>query len=244
MKKILLFAFSVTVAQTSFSQSPVSDSLKRHYLNTYEQALRLNDIELVINSLNNALIEMKAPQSMLYKDTLSMFYFSNKSYFPSYYLAQEVYNGDSSNYKALARIGECLQAGADYKKAADAFEKAAPALRSSYYFYQLAVCNYSLKNTSATQVNADRALADTNSNHIPVIFTMPNGNEQQVPVSSAALNLKGVVMMDEKNYNKAKEYLQAALKIYPNFQGAQQNVLTCDSKMKGTKPVLKSKPRG
>ena len=87
-------------------------------------------------------------------------------------------------------------------------------------------------------------MADSNSNHIPVIFTMPNGNEQQVPVSSAALNLKAVVMMDEKNYGKAKDYLQAALKIYPSFQGAQQNVLTCDNKTKGTKPVVKTKPKG
>lgn len=244
MKKVLVFAVTFMVAHATFSQVSVGDSLKKHYLSSYEQALRFNDIEMVISSLNNALVEMKSPQNLLYKDTLSMFYFSNKAYFPSFFLAQEVYNADSTNFKALARIGECYQAGAEYKKAAFAFENAAPALKNPYYYYQLAVCQYSLKNASAAQASADKALADSNSNHIPVIFTMPNGNEQQVPVSSAALNLKAVVMMDAKNYDKAREYLQAALKIYPTFQGAQQNVLTCDTKSKGTKPVVKTKPKG
>ena len=244
MKKIFIFAALFLAFQTSFSQVSVSDSLKKHYLSCYEQALRLNDIQMVINSLNNALVEIKGPQSISYKDTLSMFYFSNKAYFPSYYLAQEVYNADSGNYRTLARIGECFQAGSDYKKAAAVFEKAAPILNSPYFYYQLAVCYYSLKNASGALSNADKVLADTSSNHIPVIFTMPNGNEQQVPVSSAAYNLKAVMMMDSKNYGKAKEYLQSSLKVYPNFLGAQQNVLTCENKTKGTKPSVKNKPGG
>ena len=63
-------------------------------------------------------------------------------------------------------------------------------------------------------------------------------------MSAAAFNLKGVIMMDAKNYTKAREYLQTALKIYPNFQGAKQNVLNCDKNEKGTKPTVKAKPKG
>ena len=244
MKKIVSVALFGVIAITANSQVSVKESLKQHYMNTYEQALKLNDLELAINSLNNALVEMPAEQSMLYKDTLSMLYFSNKAYLPSFILAQEVYKADPKNISALARTGDCYQAGADYKNAVAAFEIVAPALKSPYYYYQLAVCQYSLKSSLESQVNADKAMADTNSNKIPVIFTLPNGQEQQVPLSAAAYNLKGVIMMDDKNFVKAKEYFQSALKIYPNFQGVQQNMITCEKNSKGIKPAVKPKTKG
>ena len=244
MKKLLYVTFILAVVNISTANGQVGDSLKKHYLNTYEQALKLDDLGLAINSLNNALVEMTGAQSMLFKDTLSMLYFSNKAYLQAFLLAQEVYTADPNNIKALARMGDCYQSGADYKNAAAAFEKVAPALKSSFYYYQLGVCQYSLKKPDDAQANADKAIADTNSNHIPAVFTLPTGQEQQVPVSAAAFNLKGVIMMDAKNYSKAREYLQTALKIYPNFQGAKQNVLNCDKNEKGAKPTVKAKPKG
>jgi len=243
MKKTLTLALVLALSYTAYPQGAFSDSLKKHYLNLYENALNYNDLPLAISAVNNALVEMSGSQSLLYKDTLSILYFNNKSYLPSYMLAQEVYKADPTNYNALGRIGECLQTDADYKGAAEAFEKVAPAMKSPYYFYQLAVCQYSLKKSSECLMNADKALADTNSNKIAAVFTMPNGYAQQVPVSCAALNLKAVVMMDQKNYVKAKELLQQALKIYPDFQGAQQNLVNCDNAAKG-KQSGKPKPKG
>ena len=236
MKKVLSVAFVLAAAKFSYSQVSVSDSLKKHYFNTYEHALKYNDLGLAITSLNNLIVEMPASQAMAYKDTLSMLYFSRKDYLTCLLLAQEVYKANSSNINALARAGDCFQASGDYKNAATAFETVAPALKDPFYYYQLAVCQYSLKKIPDCQANADKVLADTNSNHIAVIFVLPNGSEQRVPVSAAALNLKSVLLMDTKNYAQAKQLLQTALKIYPDFQGAQQNVLTCD---KNSKP----KPR-
>ena len=241
MKKVFYLAFITIAAHTADAQVSVGDSLKKHYLNTYEQALKLSDVQLGINSLNNALVEMTGTQSLLYKDTLSILYFSNKEYYSSFLLAQDVSKADPSNIKALARTGECYQAASDYKNAADVFEKVAPALKNPYFYYQLAVCQYSLKKADESVVNADKALADTNSNHIGVVFTLPDGQEQQVPVSAAANNLKGVVMMDKKNYEKALEYYKAALKIYPNFEGARRNADTCEKNAKGIKPTTKTK---
>ena len=243
MKKMITMALVLVLAQTAYPQGSFSESLKKHYLAVYENSLNYNDLPLAINALNNALVEMSGPESLLYKDTLSILYFNNKSYLPSYMLAQEVYKANPGNYNALGRIGECYQADADYKNAAASFEKAAPALKSPYYYYQLAVCQYSLKMANDCVASADKALADTNSSKIAAVFTMPNGYAQQVPVSCAALNLKAVVQMDMKNYTKAKELLVLALKIYPDFQGAQQNVAACDNSLKGTKPTGKPKPK-
>ena len=244
MKKILSIAFILIVANTSFSQVSVIDSLKKHYFNTFEQALKYKDIGLAINSLNNVIAEMPAKQALVYKDTLSMLYFNRKEYLSSLLMAQEVYKANPSNTNALARIGDCYQASGDYKNAADAFEIAAPALNNPYYYYQLGVCQYSLKKVTECMANADKVLSDTNSNHIPVIFVLNNGSEQQVPVSVAALNMKAVVMMSNKNFTQAKQLLENALKIFPDFQGAKQNMITCDSNIKGIKPTANTKPKG
>ncbi len=241
MKKVFYLAFIVVAAHTAEAQVSIGDSLKKHYLSTYEQALKLSDVQLGINSLNNALVEMTGTQSLLYKDTLSILYFSNKAYYSAFLLAEEVSKADPSNTKALARTGECYQAGSDYKNAAEVYEKVAPILKNPYFYYQLAICQYSLKKPDESLVNADKALADTNSNHIGVVFILPDGQEQQVPVSAAAINLKGVVMMDKKDFAKALEYYRAALKIYPNFEGARRNADTCEKKVKGTKPTAKTK---
>ena len=166
MKKVLSVAFVLAAAKFSYSQVSVSDSLKKHYFNTYEHALKYNDLGLAITSLNNLIVEMPASQAMAYKDTLSMLYFSRKDYLTCLLLAQEVYKANSSNINALARAGDCFQASGDYKNAATAFETVAPALKDPFYYYQLAVCQYSLKKIPDCQANADKVLADTNSNHI------------------------------------------------------------------------------
>ena len=83
--------------------------------------------------------------------------------------------------------------------------------------------------------SADKAAADTNSQNYSVVFNMPNSYSQQVPLKAAALNLKAVLFMDVAKYVKAKEYLQQALAIFPNFEGAKQNAVNCDKSLKELK---------
>ena len=73
---------------------------------------------------------------------------------------------------------------------------------------------------------------------------MPNNYTQEVPLKAAALNLKAVLYMDVAKYVKAKEYLQQALAIFPNFEGAKQNVVNCDNRLKELKTKDKTKPKG
>ena len=245
MKKTMISALILLFAYTAYPQGPVNESLKKHYFNLYEQALKYDDLPLAIISLNNVLVEMPTgKESMKYKDTLSILYFNNKMYLPSFLLASEVYKADTINYAALGRMGECYQVNNDFKSAADAFEKAAPALKNPFYYYQLAICQYNLKKPDDCLANADKAAADTNSQNYSVVFNMPNSYSQQVPLKAAALNLKAVLFMDIAKYIKAKEYLQQALAIFPNFEGAKQNAVNCDKSLKELKTKDKIKPKG
>ena len=237
MRKLLLFLAGMIIFSISYAQLSVSDSLKNHYQKTYQQALQYNDINVAVNSLQNIIAEIHGKNEMLMKDTLAMLYFASKSYYSALLLSKEVYQSNPSNINALARAAECYQNLGDAKNAIADYETVTPVLKNPYYYYQLAACQYELKRYAECETNISKVLADTSSNRIGVVFTLPNGNEQQIPASAAVLNMKAVMRMDIKNYAEAKSYLENALKIFPDFEGAKQNLSYCNDSLKTTKPA-------
>jgi len=244
MKKICLFLAGAIVMNTSQAQLSVKDSLREHYQKTYQQGLQYNDINVAINSLQNIIAETTGKNEMLLKDTLAMLYFASKSYYSSLLLSKEVYQANPNNVNARARAGECNQNLGEIKSAIEDYEKVTPILKNPYYYYQLAACQYGLKRYTECLVSVSKVLADTNSNKIAVSFILPNGDEQRVPASAGALNMAAIMKLDTKNYADAKLLLENALKIYPEFQGAQQNLKFCNENLKptkATKPAVKGK---
>ncbi len=240
MRKSLLLIIGIIIIQISNAQSSFSESVKDHYQKTYQQALQYNDINVAINSLQNIMAETPGNDKFLLKDTLSMLYFASKNYYSALLLAKEVYHSTPSNVNARARAGECNQNLGETKDAITDYEIVAPVLKNPYYYYQLAVCQYGLKRITECETNINKVLIDTNSNKIGVSFILPNGNEQQVPVSAAVLNMRAVMRMDAKNYTDAKKYLENALQIFPEFEGARQNLNYCNENLKSTKPAKSS----
>ncbi len=247
MRKIFVLFAGLWATSCSFAQS-MSDNLKSHYQKTYQQALQYNDVNVAINALQNIIAETPGNENILLKDTLSMLYFATKSYYSSLILSKEVYKANPNNVNALARSGESNQNLGELKSAIEDYEKAAPILKSPYYYYQLAACQYGLKRYTECEASINKVLADSNSNKIAVSFILPSGGEQQVPASAGALNMAAIMKIDTKNYAMAKTYLEAALKLYPDFEGAKQNLAYCNENLKGTKPAKTpapaNKPKG
>lgn len=246
MKKILPLLALTAFFSISYGQSPITDSLKKHYLKTYNQALHYNDVSSAIGALQGYLA---IDNNILYKDTLSMLYFSGGSYISSLLLAEEVTQSTPANYRAVARTAECYRQLGDVKKAIDAYEKVCPVLKEPYYYYQLASSQYQLKRVGECETNLQRVIADTASNRTAVNFTLEDGRVQQVPASAAAYNFLGIIRMEANDLAGAQKNLQQAMKLYPEFLGAQQNLQLCESKMKPAKStakpaVPKTKPKG
>lgn len=230
-------AFSAVEAQDA-------DGMKRHYLKIYDNALIYNDARAAINALHGYIA---LDSGAAYKDTLSMLYFSTKAYVSALILAEEVYKKVPGNTEAMARAAECYDELGDPKTAVGLFEQVVPKTRNPYHIYKMAVGQYQLKRTLECEASARAVLADTSSKKIGVSFTSIDGSQQAVPVSAAAANLLGVLKMDAKNYAGAKVDFQEALKMFPDFAGAKQNLEACDKALKGgTKVPAKTpaKPKG
>ncbi len=241
MKRIVSFFVFVLIVGAASGQT--ADSLKKHYLKVYSQAVRYNDVNTAIGALNGYIA---VDNNIAFKDTLSMLYFSTGAYFSSLVLADEVYQAAPSNMEALARTGECYQHLGDAKKAIDAYEKVCPVLKEPYYYYQLASAQYSLKRVGECEANLQRVIADTNSKRTAVSFSLADGRVQQVPANAAAYNFFGIIKMEANDLANSKKLLQQALALYPDFLGAKQNLELCESKLKpaGKTQAAKPKPKG
>jgi tetratricopeptide (TPR) repeat protein len=244
MKKwFSLFILIITTGLYAAAQD--SDAMKKHYLKMYNQALQYNDVNAAINALHGYIA---GDDNLFYKDTLSMLYFSNKSYYSALLLAEEVYKKNPANIAAMARAGECYDELGDPKTAITLFEQVSPKTKNPYHYYKLALSQYQLKRTAESQSTARIVIADTNSNKVGVSFQMGDGTQQLVPVNAAASNLLGVMEMEAKNYEAAKVHFKQALAFFPQFAGAQQNLkVTEDNTKKPVKTPVKTsgtKPKG
>ncbi|MEO7923945.1 MAG: tetratricopeptide repeat protein [Chitinophagaceae bacterium] len=238
MKKFLPFLFSLGIAAGVNAQD--SAAMKKHYLKMYTQAAAYNDLNAGINALHGYLA---IDNSLNYKDTLSMLYFTNKNYYSALLTGEEVYKAMPSNTEAMARTAECYDELGDPKTAVSLYEQVSPKTKNPYHFYKLAVGQYQLKRTAEAELSARIVLADTSSKRIGVNFTSVDGSQQAVPVNAAAANLLGVLKMDAKNYTGAKADFQQALVFYPQFVGAKQNLEACEKNLKGGAKAP-AKPKG
>ena len=228
MRKIVSVFVGLLVLTATRAQD--TESMKKHYLRTYNNAIHYNDINVAINALHGY---MAVDSGLTYKDTLSILYFNAKSYISSLILAEEVYKNQPGNTLAMARAAECYDELGDPKTAVGLFEQVVPKTRNPYHIYKMAVGQYQLKRTLECEASARAVLADTTSKKLGVLFTSVDGSQQAVPLSAAASNLMGVLKMEAKNYTGAKADFQQALTYFPNFTGAKQNLDVCEKNLKG-----------
>jgi tetratricopeptide (TPR) repeat protein len=239
MKKIFIYLVCISFVTGVSAQD--NEALSKHYLTVYRQAINYNDANAAINALHNYIA---INNSIAYKDTLSILYFTTKSYYSSLLIGEEVNKAAPDNLDAMARTAECYDELGDPKTAAGLYEKVLPKTKNPYQYYRLAICQFQLKRIVESEASAKTALADTSSKSIGVKFTQMGGIEQMVPVNAAAANLLGVLKMNNKDFTGALVNFKQALTLYPDFAGAKDNLVMCEKNMKKAPVKSPAKPKG
>ena len=246
MKNLAFLLFcTIIIFSGAAAQTTDSSALKAHYLKVYDQALVYNDVNAAINALHGYIA---IDNNLLYKDTMSMLYFSIKLYYSALILSEEVYKKLPTNIEAMARAADCYDELGDSKTSVSLFEQVCPKTKNVYHYYKLALGQYQLKRTAECEATIKIIMADSNSKKTGVNFQMGDGSRQAVPLIAAAANLLGVMQMDLKNYEAGKAYYKQALAFFPQFGGAQQNMKICEDKtkttVKGPVKTPANKPKG
>ncbi|MEP7168191.1 MAG: hypothetical protein ABI855_02360 [Bacteroidota bacterium] len=200
---------------------PVKDSIPDE-IKIYHLALSFADYEVAKNAIFSLIA--KNPNRIDYLDSLARLYFSMNAYPQALAASDFVLKSQPDNQQMLELSAICHSAMKNEKEALSTYEKLYAKTKSVYHLYQIAVLQYSLQRTGECSTSIETILADKDAATQKIQISYDEQNAQNVPLTAAAYNLKGVLAKDAKDIEKAKSNFNESLKIYPEFQLAKNNL--------------------
>lgn len=187
----------------------------------YRTALKYGDLPVARNAVMDLII--KYPDKTQWKDTLLAIYGAMGMYEQAILLGEEIIQTKANDTNTLRIVAVSYENLGVLNKAIEYYDKVL-ALRNDLFFrYKLAICQYGLKRNAESMANVDKIIGDKSVGDQKVNISYESGN-QDVPMLAAALNLGGIIFIDEHKYPEAKFYFESALKLEPNFMLAQNNL--------------------
>jgi len=220
MKKYILVFLLLVVAIACNNKNKTKNKHER-YVKTYENALRLGDINVAIN----ACYEILANDSTLinYYDTLVYLYLNTRNQGSTYLTARESLKYKPDNPK-MTRIA------ADYARDLGMPDTAIMFYRKTFSLtndlenlYDVAQAQYNQGNYAGAEETADLIIKNPNSEKQKISISLDKVEAQSVPLKAAALNVKGTIFIELGNKEIALRYIEEALALAPDFSVARKN---------------------
>ena len=231
---LLLLCKSVVFAQKKTAESSVpkaeiaetqpqsmKDSIPDE-VKIYHIALSFADYEVAKNAMFSLIV--KNPSRIDYLDSLARIYFSMNAYPQCLAAAEFVLKAQPDNQQMMELSAICQNAMKNEKEALEMYDKLYAKSKSVYHLYQIAVLQYSLQRNGECKTSIETILADKDAPNQKMQISYDEQNAQNVPLIAAAYNLRAVLEKDLKETDKAKADFEAAIKAYPDFKLAKNNL--------------------
>jgi tetratricopeptide (TPR) repeat protein len=226
---------TIAIAQpkTTASGVPLKDtSIYNLERSVYKNALKYSDLTVA----KDAVYKMMAinPSDKSLRDTLLYLYFSGGSFGQCVLLSRELLaeNPSRSNILEVKAVSE--QNLGLVKEALESYEKLYATSKNLFHLYQVSVLQYQLKRYGECNNNIETILKDEKSMAEKVSINVGQAS-QEVSLKAAALNIRGVMLLEGKRDEEAKKCFEEALKIQPDFDLAKNN-FTLTQKKSTTAP--------
>ncbi len=214
---VILIGLSVSICM---AQKGKKTKVEDEYL-VYRTALKYGDLPVARTAVMELMIEH--PETPQWKDTLLAIYGAMGMYEQAILLGEEIVQTKSNDTNTLRIIAVSYENLGVLNKAIEYYDKVLALGNDLFFRYKLAVCQYGLKRNAESMANVDKIIGDKSVGDQKVNIAYENGS-QDVPMLAAALNLGGIIFIDEHKYTEAKLYFDGALKLEPNFVLAQNNL--------------------
>lgn len=239
MQKFLVYLSALLFCGTlGLAQHKKAETIKSTTSNTSTQPIPQDTIPIELKIYSNAsyfldyevakyaVYELisKYPQRLDYIDTLARIYFALGTYPQSIAAANVVLTNQPDNYPLMEIAAIAQNALNNHKEALLLYEKIYAHSKHPVDLYQVAVQQYSLQRFAESKTSIETMLTDSNSLAQKIRFTYDQNNTQEVPLAAAGHNLKGVVEKELNNKENAIVEFNTALKIFPNFNLAKNNL--------------------
>lgn len=235
MKRVLFmllmaFCASTTIAQTNQTADSTSvaklDPKLKKTLNAsdqaaYQLALRFNDMAAAKNSLYNLIV--RNPEDLRYVEMLGSVYYEAGQSMSAALVSMEVLKVNDKSVTSLEIAANSLEQVGALERALPYFESLFLLGGDNFSLYKSGFLQYSLKKYSEA-LNSVNMLIKNAKPEDKVGFPKSQVETQEVSMKAAALNLKGMIYLDQGSKVEAKAAFEEALSLEPGFDFAKENL--------------------
>ena len=188
----------------------------------YQLALRYNDLPAARVKLFE-LIE-RNPTNLQYPETLASLYFESGQYTSAALAAMDLLEINDKSVVGLEIAAYSMEQLGALDRALPNFERHYLLTGNLFSLYKTAYMQYSLNRHEEAINSINMLVKNAKSSEEKVGFPKDDNSQQEVTLKAAALNLKGMVFMYQKNKAEALTAFGQALELAPDFELAQQNL--------------------
>jgi tetratricopeptide (TPR) repeat protein len=223
---LFILSIGTGLAQTATDSIPKFDTKVKSALNmvdqmAYQAALRYNDLDVAKDKLYNLMV--RNPEDLRFMEALGSLYFESGQYTSSALVAMDILKLNDKNVGALEIASYALEQLGAFDRALPYYESLHLLTGDNFSLYKSAYLQYSMKRY-AEAMNSLTMLMKVAKTDEKIGFAISDTETQQVDIKAAALNLKGLVFLDQNSKSEAKAAFTEALAIEPEFKQAKENV--------------------
>ncbi|WP_291783456.1 tetratricopeptide repeat protein [Cecembia sp.] len=227
---LMLCMGTVAYAQQENSNTQDAESVRKRNeadQRVYTLAMRYNDLPAARLKLME-LIE-RNPTNNRYPELLANLYFEAGQYASAAVAAIDLLEQNDQSAAGLEIAAYSLEQLGAMDRALPNFERHYLITGNLFSLYKSAYLQFSLDKEEEAMNSVNMIIRDRKSIDEIIGFPTEDNDTQQVNLKAAALNLKGMIFMGQKNKAEAIEALNEALSLAPDFLLAQENLKEAQS---------------
>jgi len=230
MKHILIMLLLGLCSSSLFAQNldslakldpKISTALDLSDQAAYQLAIRYNDLDVAKVKLYNLLL--RNPSNLRYAELLASLYFDLNQLSSAALVSLDILDGNRNNTTALEIAAYSLEQLGALDRALPHFESMYLLTGDNFSLYKSGFIQYSLKRFPEA-LNSVNMLLKNAKPEEKIGFPKSQTETQQIDMKAAALNLKGMLYLEQGSKAEAKTAFEEALSIEPNFDLAKENL--------------------
>ena len=228
MKRMFLVCMVIFLSVGGFAQteekvvSPKENGLYQLRSRAYAAAMRYNDLPTATSALYDMIL--LDPQDPALMDSLALLYFESRQFTSAVLISNDIVAQDPNNKIALEINAVSFENLGIADKALLSYEALYLKQNNLFTLYKVAALQVQLKRLEEAKTSADIIIKDIKSSEAKLVFNGKDQKQQEIPMSAAAYNIKGLAAKEDGDKKLATKMYKEALKIQPDFELAQNNL--------------------
>ncbi len=223
---LLVLCASPIIAQTATDSIPRLDQKTRRALNALDQGayqLALRYADPLIARANLYELMLRNPEDLRYPELLAGLYFENNLFTSAALVAMDILSVNDKSVGALEIAAYSLEQVGAIDRALPHFESLYLLSGDNFSLYKSGFIQYSLKRYDEALNSANMLIKNAKADE-KIGFNTSENVTQEVSMKAAALNLKGMIYLDQGSKIEAKTAFEEAIQLDSTYELAKENL--------------------